>query len=93
MLGRRDSLSFLDPASEYLLDLLGSQTVDEWVDQWREKAVEEGGGYTLVRGHCQVRKERCRVDKETRYVVDGNDTTLGGTGRESLHSALRRTAS
>ena len=56
---QRDALLFLDPASKYLLDLLGSQTVDERVDQWGEKTVEKGGGYALVRGHRQVREERC----------------------------------
>ena len=87
-----NALLALDPACEYLLDLLGSQTVDERVDQCREKAVEEGGGNTLVRGHRQVREERCGVDKETWYVVDGNDAALRGTGGEGLHSALRRTS-
>ena len=77
---------------EYLLDLLGSQTVDERVDEWREKTVEEGGENTLVGGHRQVREERRHVDEEARYVVDENDTALGGTGREGLHPALRRTA-
>lgn len=59
MLRRRYIPSSLDPACQYLLDLLGSQTVDERVDQRREKTVDEGGGYTLVRGHFQVREERC----------------------------------
>lgn len=92
LLRRPNALSSLDPACEYLPDLLGSQTVDEWVDEWREKTVEEGGGYTLVRGHCQIREERCGVDEETWYVVDRDDTALSGTGREGLHSALRRAA-
>lgn len=80
MLHGPDAPSSLNPASEYLLNLLGFQTVDERVDQWREKTVEEGRGYSLVGGHLQVGKERCKVDKETWYVVDRNDTALGGTG-------------
>lgn len=78
--------------SENLLDLVSSQAVDERVDHWRKKTVEEGGQYAHVRGHFQVWNERCCIDKEPWYVIDGEDTPLGGTGRKSLHSALRRTA-
>lgn len=31
------------------------------------------------------------INKETWYVVDGKDTALSGTGKESLPSALGRT--
>lgn len=56
MLLRHDALSSLEPAFEYPLDLIGSQAVDERVDHWRKKTVEDGGGCTHVGGHYQVGK-------------------------------------
>lgn len=83
-----DTFLPLNPALKNILDLFGPQTVDEWIDQWRKKAVEKSGDHPLVSRHRQVRKERCGVDEKAWQVVDRDDKALGGTGRNGFLFSL-----